>query len=253
MKQLITSNVTSTVSMPLQGTTLQFLEDSRKELILALAKTIIGDWSSYSTSTPYVLYGCRNSGSGSTYTISAGAILYNGEVFLVPAASFTTSGSNVAVVSNVTTYLSGVDPVTFSDANTYNIHQDKTYAIVSASSGSGAFNYADVVFLNTPTYVTYASNYGDYASGADRLNYIRQGNKVTINGDFTRNSFAAATTVFTLPSGYRPTVNTLYKSVYNITDNNMTYLQIDTSGNVSLTSIPLGTGKSISVNISFYI
>lgn len=200
MKALITSNATSTLGIPIQSKTLGFLEDSRKELVLALAKGIIGV--DYNVSNAYVLHGCVNTGSGANFIISAGVILYNGEIFLVPAATFTTSGADVAVVSNVTTYLSGVDPVTFiGGTSSYNIHSDKTYVIAAASSGSGVVNYSDLVFVTAQQTLTAAAN---YTATGTKCRRNRDG-LVTLSGSILCGAAAVwGQTITTLPAGYRP-------------------------------------------------
>jgi len=140
---------------PKQGT-LQFLQDAYKEQLNNIAQSLIqGLGNTYSPSTIYVLWGCVNSGSGSTYNISAGAVLFNGEVFSVPAVNLTASGNVPVANISVTQYTTNADPITYSDATTANIHNIRTITIGLGASGSTISDYSAFVFLQfvTPSQV----------------------------------------------------------------------------------------------------
>ncbi len=87
------------------------------------------------------LWGLQNSGSGSSYNISAGAIFTQGEIFLVDAFSGTSS-TNVPVLNPVT--LEVGDPVRFADGSIEAVHKDHKYEISMGAEGSGEVNYADL-------------------------------------------------------------------------------------------------------------
>ncbi len=142
MKKLDTTFATTTISQPAKGGTFLHLQQSYQEILSALAQSIVGV--TYQTNVAYVLFGCVNSGSGSVYNISAGAVFYNGEAYLVPAASFTAGGSNVAVGNITTSYFvdASADPVTFSDTSTHNVHQIRQMVITAALTGSGTADYS---------------------------------------------------------------------------------------------------------------
>lgn len=259
-KLLKTTNVTPTVSMPVQGATLQFLQDAHREITQLLAKALVGQ--NYSAGTPIALYGCNNTGSGSNYVIQPGLIYVNSLLYVCAGATFTLTGGNVAIMTETLTQLAGVDPVTFSDSNNYNIHDDYTMVAGQGASGSGTFNYSSLVFLNVPHYVgttgepAYNASYSNYNSGggeADKLTFIRQGNKITILGTVNKTNASASTTIFTLPTGFRPTVGTVVQNCHNITTNTLATLSVDTSGNVIQSTVALGTAAIFQINMSFYI
>jgi hypothetical protein len=140
---------------PKQGT-LQFLQDAYKEQFNNLAQSLVQALgNTYSPSTIYVLWGCVNSGSGSTYNISEGAVLFNGEVFSVPAVNLTASGNVPVANISVAQYTTNADPVTYSDATTANIHNIRTISIGLGASGSTISDYSAFVFLQyvTPSQV----------------------------------------------------------------------------------------------------
>lgn len=145
MKKIITTGITTAVGMPVKSGTIEHLQAAYQEALTALARmNIIG----YDASKIYVLYGCVNSGTGANFVISAGAVFYNGEIYLVPAATFTTSGGNVAIGTITTTYFTAInaDPVEFTDAILRSVHEIRQ--IVISSGTSGATNYADFVFTS---------------------------------------------------------------------------------------------------------
>jgi hypothetical protein len=144
MKQLDTSAITTTVGMPLKGGTLQFFQLAYQEALTAIANNFLGAKSD-STNT-YILFGCLNSGTGGAFNISAGAVYYNGEVFLVPAASFTPGGGQTAVGTIVTSqYTFNADGVLFTDGITRNVHNIRQIVFAAAASGSGITDFDNLL------------------------------------------------------------------------------------------------------------
>lgn len=132
---------------PKQGT-LQFLQDAYKEQLNNLAQSLIqGLGNTYNPSLVYVLWGCVNTGSGSTYNISAGAVLYNGEIYSVPAVNLTTSGNVPVANISIAQYTTNADPITYSDGSNGNIHNIRTISIGLGTSGSTISDYSAFVPL----------------------------------------------------------------------------------------------------------
>lgn len=90
-----------------------------------------------------LLYGCVNSGSGLNYIISAGAVYYQGEVYLVPAFTGTATGVQVPSVSILTAWRAG-DPVKYSDNNTFNTHKIRTMVWTIGASGAGLSDFGSI-------------------------------------------------------------------------------------------------------------
>lgn len=149
-KRYLTSPITTSALAPLKTGTVNFLQDAHKDdsaqLALAMIQSLTNG--SYSTTTAYALWGCTITEGGSFRSIAPGAIFYNGEIYeqsgvIVPGVS-----SNI--VGNFTTsYFTDptADPVTLSDTTTHNMHQIKTIDFSAGTSGSGLFDYVDMVFL----------------------------------------------------------------------------------------------------------
>jgi hypothetical protein len=141
MRKLDTSLVSSSVAMPIKSGTLVHVQLAYQEALTALANSIIGRLPD--SGNMYVLYGCVNSGSGLNYVISAGAVYYNGEVFLVDATTFTATSGQVAVSNLGTTYYSTyADPVTFTDGSANNVHQIRKMVFTAGTSGSGIVDFS---------------------------------------------------------------------------------------------------------------
>lgn len=147
MRNLKLTDITTGVGMPIKSGALKHIQLAYKEVLDYLTRGIVG---TYDNTKGYVLFGCENSGAGSSYNISAGAIFYNGEIYLVDATTFTTSGGNVPVCTITTTYYTGTDAdgVVFTDSVTRNVHEIRKIVIASGASGSGTVNYADLIFFS---------------------------------------------------------------------------------------------------------
>jgi len=150
---LDTSAITDTKQFPVKKGTIDFLQNSHKvdtkEVVRALAGSNVGG------AAPIVLGGCVNSGTwngnGTTGSVitTAGSVMFLGIVYVVPAANFTISGSNIPVFNFVTSqYTANADPVTYTDGTTGNIHDIVTMVLSSGTTtGSQAANYADCIFM----------------------------------------------------------------------------------------------------------
>jgi hypothetical protein len=145
MKILSTSYITDTAQMPIKGGTLAFLQQANQEVFAAIMQQQIGN--NYNSNYGYILWGCLNTGTGSNYIISDGAVLFNGEVFLVDAVNFTLTGENVAIgVITTTQYITDADPVTFTDEVSRNVHNIRKIVFQQGLSGTtNTFNYANAV------------------------------------------------------------------------------------------------------------
>ena len=188
MRKINTSNVNNTVGMPIKSGSIDHLQLAYQEALTALANSIIGRLPD--TSNCYVLYGCVNTGSGLNFIISAGAIYYNSEIYLVDAITFTAASGQTAVLNFSTTYYStNADPVTFTDGVARNVHQIRSIAIAAATSGSGISDFANI--LQTPLALVndqqsaLPSSYTVYFKQDKAVFFATAPNSATITFDFT--------------------------------------------------------------------
>lgn len=140
MKKVLSNNIATGVRQPYTKVTHEWYNAMMTEAVEALGKGLIGTGSSFT-----VLYGCVNSDSPDA-DISAGAIFYNGEIYLCPA--FVDATITNDIVGTITTAYDSSDPILFSDGSSYNVHQVKTIVWSDAVSGSGDIDYADVKIQN---------------------------------------------------------------------------------------------------------
>jgi hypothetical protein len=141
MKKLDISGVTDAAQIKIKKGTLQFLQDANYEAFQAIVIGSIGN--AYDPAKIYVLFGCVNSGAGNAYNITAGAVFYAGEIFLVDASVFSTSGSYVGVFRQVISqFMDNADPVTFTDNSVHNVHNIRKMQIVEGATGSGVADYS---------------------------------------------------------------------------------------------------------------
>ncbi len=146
MKKINMAFAVDPVRQPLLARSISHLQEAYQEAVDALAQFVTRK----SPGGVTILYGCVNSGSFPVVNITAGAVYYNGEIYLVPAASFTCTGSDVAVGSVTTTYQAG-DPVTFSDSSTHNVHEIRRIIIAAGATGSGAADFTDFKTVSLTT------------------------------------------------------------------------------------------------------
>ncbi len=180
MKKVLSNNIATGVRQPYTQVTHEWYNDMITEASNALSRMAVGN----STTDFIVLFGCDNSDSPDA-DISAGAVFYNGEIYLCPA--FVDATITNDIVGTITTAYDALDPLLFSDGNSYDVHQVKTIVWSDAVSGSGDIDYADLVYPSkqnsyTPTV---SGGSGGTAAGTASAEYFIEHNTVTINVTIT--------------------------------------------------------------------
>lgn len=219
MKKVLYNNISATAAQPFKSGTWQHLQEAYTELIVATVQALVGE--DYDYSTPYALTNLNNTQTPPDYTIISGFVLFEGVIYETSGTAFTTAGPQVAVGSIATTYLTSAaaDPVTFTDGNAHNVHEIKKINFAAGTSGSGAFDYDDIVFVQHPNDwqdLTVNANWATVQTLQYRKN--RDG-LVTIRGIVQGGASAAyGDTIATLPAGYRPASQPVYSVIeqYNI-------------------------------------
>jgi hypothetical protein len=251
MKKIDLSPIATNVRFPTKKGTWQFLQDSYAECLGALAQSKIGN--SYSSSTVYILYGCESSTGGGNTTISAGAVFYNGEVFLSPTQVFATPGGGNVVVSAISTtqYTTNADPVLFSDSVSRNVHNIRQILYSSGpAGGSGVSGYiadysafvnADSPFINTGAVfqIISGNTWSNVGSPYYNFGYRVSGNCVDLCGVVTNAIIPGTIPIVNLPVGVRPASDTEQRQFsYKLgsTDFYDTRLYIKANGDVSIDS-----------------
>lgn len=212
-KKLLTGNITAFAKMPIRKMTLDHLQQAYTEFSQAICRSIGTDDAGGTPGTVAydILYGLQSTTVGSAFTANRGAIYIGGEIFFVPAASFTISVGEFPILVTTTTYATG-DPTEFTDGNTYNIHQIRTATIVSGTVLTPNYlgTFSDFTNKNLPLQVSSGSgitNGTNITSGTifakkDRLGVVIMHGFLVMNGSYALNQ-----TLCTLPATHRPTAN----------------------------------------------
>lgn len=140
MKHILSSDITSTSRQPYTKVTHEYYNAMINEAVEALGRAVVQNNSSFT-----VLYGCVNSAAPNA-NISAGAIFYNGEIYLCDA--FVDGTISNAIVGTITTIYDAADPVLFSDGTSHNVHQIKKIVWSDAVSGTGSVDFANLVAIS---------------------------------------------------------------------------------------------------------
>jgi len=143
MKTLDLSAVTPSVGILPQKDTVEHVTSSYLEGVASLAKSMIPI--SWQTGKLVVLHGCVATGTNpGARTLTAGAVFYNGEVYQVPSASFTTTGSQIGIWT-----LQDVNTGTESkltDGSDVHVLIDNKFVFAAGSSTSGDFDEGEEVY-----------------------------------------------------------------------------------------------------------
>lgn len=167
MKKIDTSPITDAAQMTVKQGTLDHIQSAYQEMGAATLAGLVQ--ANTTTSVTSIIFGCRLTVSGGNYTVTQGAILYNGEVFLVDAVTSTAnpSGGDTRIAKIVTTYLTAAnaDPVTFTDSSTHSIHEIRKIVIENGTSSTSGYiaDYEDLTRMYSgdigATGISYSSNY----------------------------------------------------------------------------------------------
>ena len=152
MKTIDYSNISATVGQPFKSGTWKHLQEAYTDIFAGMMRQINGGVA-LTANVAYVLYGLVNTGAGANRIITAGAIIFNGEIYFIPAATFTISGGNVAAAVIISTPFTSpsADPVVMTDGSTPSVHLNRTVNIIDGNSGSPGYiaDYAAFVSLGT--------------------------------------------------------------------------------------------------------
>lgn len=204
MRKLLTNFIGAAVAQPIKKGTLDHVQLAYQEAINALAQSQIG--SDYDPTKVYILYGCVNSDTAPNYDISAGAVFFNGEVYLVDAVVFVAADTAVGTVT--TSYFADAtaDPVTFTDGVAHNVHEIKKMVIADGVSGSGEADFEDWISQEWQTSTSTGGvsfGFGTIATvNALFTKWKSQGNSVVFNYSLDANITTAGTNLLvalTLP------------------------------------------------------
>jgi hypothetical protein len=237
MRFIKTSDIAINSAMPFKSGALEQMQLSTKEITSAILAGIINDV--VPLTNPTVLFGAVNTIVGATNTITAGAMVVNNEIYLTNSATVVLTGSQVVVGTITEQSVTGTqyNPFIFSDGTSVNVIQNRVIVWSAGASGSGTFNYNNVLFLQSPKKQTgtIATAQWENGSAGTTFNYYKiPFNKLVIDTNLEKIA-AGSATIITLPVGYRPVVDR-YFTTFGGTVNPDTYLtfKINSAGALTL-------------------
>lgn len=254
MKSIVTTDITASAAAKIKKGTLDHLNAMASEGPVELAKSLIG--ADYDVTKAYILYGCEDSNASATvFDMSAGLVLWGGELYITPAQSITVSAGQTIRFYPTPSYTTSAaaDPVTFTDGTTHNIHLNQGGVWVGSATGATATLLDNMLKLFNPIKVT-VSSFGTNVSSASIIYRKNRSGMVTIQGSATFNGSAGTPeTVFTLPTGYRP-IGASQVICTIINNTTLGYITISTAGVVQcfITAGNLASKSIFLDNIHFY-
>ena len=199
MKKVLSNNITANAKQPFIKETFQHYQDINSDMTLALCRSIGSE-----TVSSFILYGCEITLSGSNVIVAEGAIYSSGEIFLVDSKTFTGLGSiNAALYANVVTTYNAIDPILFSDGNTYSVHQEQKITFYATPTGSDLFNLQNIKYYRVNNkFEEYQLGSGKFTADTGSVTYttgkrwIRwkyelKSNTITVNFEFEQVDFSA--------------------------------------------------------------
>lgn len=152
MKKILTSSITDSAQLPILKRTIDHIQEMEMENIKSAIYASLG---SSNDSTPIVLWGCVGTlstvtVSNDTLTVTAGAFIYNGEIYQISAQSITKTGANVFTLSLDTTTFQAGEPTIYSDgATSVNTNQNLKIKLSQGLTGSGICDWDNRKFYNS--------------------------------------------------------------------------------------------------------
>lgn len=206
MKSIVTTDITASAAAKIKKGTLDHLNAMASEGPVELAKSLIG--ADYDVTKAYILYGCEDSNASATiFDMSAGLVLWGGELYITPAQSITVSAGQTIRFYPTPSYTTSAaaDPVTFTDGTTHNIHLNQGGVWVGSATGATATLLDNMLRARLPIQQTYSGSVA--TNWASTCKYIRnREGLVTLSGTLSTTGGVptTGTTIITLPTGYRP-------------------------------------------------
>lgn len=141
MKKLDWTAVTASNGLVFEEQTFEHVNNGHKDSYIAFVKANIP--SAWHTGKLVVLYGCVATGTNpSARTLTSGAVYYNGEIYQVDSASFTTTGSQIGIWTLVDVDSGSTESTIKTSTSSFLSHVlvNSKFMFAAGESGSGTFD-----------------------------------------------------------------------------------------------------------------
>ena len=169
MKKILTSSITDSAQLPILKRTIDHIQEMEMENIKSAIYASLG---SSNDSVPIVLWGCVGTlstvdVSNDTLTVTAGAFIYNGEIYQISAQIITKTGANVFTLSLDTTTFQAGEPTIYSDgATSVNTNQNLKIKLSQGLTGTGICDWDNRNFYRQSVRDVTINGTGDISSSA---------------------------------------------------------------------------------------
>lgn len=144
MNNITTSTIVDpNKQQPFLGGSLAFLQNSSKEMIVAICRAMMGE-TLYNSGFAVCLCGCTF--NSTLDQINNGFIFFNGELYYFNGVNGMNGYSNVPVFIAANSFLSP-DPITYSDNSTGSVHQQRRLTVADQVSGTGLFDLSTMKYV----------------------------------------------------------------------------------------------------------
>lgn len=280
MNKLIT---TDTGGFPYVLDDIRWEQSAYREALNDIVKGIVA-----SGTTDFVLWGCNITDNTTNFDVSEGAIVFDGEIYHLAAATNLTKVALQYLIFKPSTGTYDSNGLkTFQDAATHDTYEKRfATATIGAIPGAGSYIIAstagaaaipekyDYTFANlvtNPTKITlgettiddcgsyYATN--NITAANNKVYFWKTGSTVQIRGGFSQNPATSVTTryrVGSLPSGYRPPSNCMVNGfATNNAGSEWCIFEIESGGDIyirgDLFNTTYGTGITFHATIGIVI
>ena len=189
MKKLDWTAVTASNGLVFEEQTFEHINNGHKDSYISFVKANIP--SAWHTGKLVILYGCVDSGTPPARNLSAGAVYYNGEIYQVDSASFTTTGLDIGIWTLVDVDSGSTESTIKTATSSFLSHVlvNSKFVFAAGLSGSGTFDESssDIVNYDNKT-VNYYSNLG-LTTRSVTTSYVTRYTYTTPNDGIIRSYF----------------------------------------------------------------
>lgn len=159
MKKLDWTAVTASNGLVFEEQTFEHINSGHKDSYIAFVKANIP--SAWHTGKLVILYGCVDSGTPPARNLSAGAVYYNGEIYQVDSASFSTTGLQIGIWTLVDVDSGNTESTIKTASSSFVSHVliNSKFVFAAGNSGTGTFDEdsANVVIFDNRTGVSFVN------------------------------------------------------------------------------------------------
>lgn len=222
MKKLDWTAVTASNGLVFEEQTFEHMNNGHKDSYISFVKANIP--SAMHTGKLVILYGCVDSGTHPARNLSAGAVYYNGEIYQVDAASFTTTGLQIGIWTLVDVDSGSTESTIKTATSSFLSHVlvNSKFVFAAGASLSGTFDE------DSSSVVRYDTGIETIYTKTTTSNGVAMSVNVTGAGPFTFTAFA-------------PFYSYVIKNKICTLNFNITF-DVSDGADIDLIRIPLPTG-----------